>query len=98
VDQQTLLAWVVGEVVGLLAVVEGETSLICLGAASMVAGEDWIVVFLVLRVVWVFVLVVVVVWVWLVCMSDGSLVVCWGGSGHLVLGYFSLQAVHCWVT
>jgi hypothetical protein len=45
VDQQTLLAWVVGEVVGLLAVVEGETGLIYLGAAGMFAGEDWIVVF-----------------------------------------------------
>jgi hypothetical protein len=56
------------------------------------------VVLFVLRVVWVFVLVVVVVvWVWLLCMSDGSLVVCSGGFGHSVIGYFSLQAVHCWV-
>jgi hypothetical protein len=56
------------------------------------------VVLFVLRVVWVFVLVVVVVvWVWLVCMSDESLVVCSGGFANSVLGYFSLQTVHCWV-
>jgi hypothetical protein len=57
-----------------------------------------IVVSLVLWVIWMFVLVVmVVVWMGLVGMSDGSMVVFWGSSGHLVLGFLSFRAVSSWV-